>query len=290
MTSPRVRRRRRRRPHAVVGRPTAPAARAPRGRRGSRSACCHPAGAGPAATSGGAVRCPRSCDLGPWHAVRPMAARHQTDPEHLWHYSEDPAHRALRAARPGHQPGPAADGLDDRRRPCPALLVPARLPPHHVLDRRRLTRRPARRRPPRRGCTPSRRAGSSGCERASSSCTGSRSTGSGRGPTPTATGWPTTSARAARRRAGRRPARAAPRARHRAAGPRRPAAAPRRGDRVGLPVLDEPDGEHQSCSGRSVGNRMTSRIDVVSVRSITRRSMPMPRPAVGGRPYSRARR
>ena len=48
--------------------------------------------------------------------------------------------------------------------------------------------------------------------------------------------------------------------------------------------------EHQSCSGRSVGNRMTSRIDVVSVSSITRRSMPMPRPAVGGSPYSRARR
>ena len=63
------------------------------------------------------------------------------------------------------------------------------------------------------------------------------------------------------------------------------------GDRVGLPVLDVPHGtEHQSCSGRSVGNRMTSRIDVVSVSSITRRSMPMPRPAVGGRPYSRARR
>ena len=63
---------------------------------------------------------------------------------------------------------------------------------------------------------------------------------------------------------------------------------------VGLPVLDVPDGEHpkrcQSCSGRSVGNRMTSRIDVVSVSSITRRSMPMPRPAVGGMPYSRARR
>ena len=36
-------------------------------------------------------------------------------PTHLWHFSEDPAHRAVRAARPGHQPGPAADGLDDRR-------------------------------------------------------------------------------------------------------------------------------------------------------------------------------
>src|SRR4029079_15880517 len=27
----------------------------------------------------------------PWHAVRPMASRHQADPEHLWHYGEDPA-------------------------------------------------------------------------------------------------------------------------------------------------------------------------------------------------------
>ena len=34
----------------------------------------------------------------------------------------------------------------------------------------------------------------------------------------------------------------------------------------------------------------TSRMLWVSVRSITRRSIPMPRPAVGGRPYSSARR
>ena len=46
----------------------------------------------------------------------------------------------------------------------------------------------------------------------------------------------------------------------------------------------------QSLSGRRVGKSTTSRIDGVSVSSITRRSMPMPRPPVGGRPYSRARR
>ena len=37
------------------------------------------------------------------------------------------------------------------------------------------------------------------------------------------------------------------------------------------------------------GNRITSRIDGESVSSITSRSMPMPSPAVGGRPYSIAR-
>ncbi len=41
-------------------------------------------------------------------------------------------------------------------------------------------------------------------------------------------------------------------------------------------------------SGLSNGNRMTSRMEGESVRSITRRSMPMPSPAVGGRPCSRA--
>ena len=41
-------------------------------------------------------------------------------------------------------------------------------------------------------------------------------------------------------------------------------------------------------SGLSSGNRMTSRMEGESVRSITRRSMPMPSPAVGGRPCSRA--
>lgn len=43
----------------------------------------------------------------------------------------------------------------------------------------------------------------------------------------------------------------------------------------------------QAC-GRMCGNRITSRIDGELVSSITRRSMPMPSPAVGGMPYSRA--
>jgi hypothetical protein len=45
-----------------------------------------------------------------------------------------------------------------------------------------------------------------------------------------------------------------------------------------------------ACSGRMVGNRMTSRIDGWSVSSMTSRSMPMPTPPVGGMPYSSARR
>ena len=45
-----------------------------------------------------------------------------------------------------------------------------------------------------------------------------------------------------------------------------------------------------STSGRSVGNRMTSLIVSTPASSITSRSMPMPRPPVGGMPYSRARR
>ena len=44
-----------------------------------------------------------------------------------------------------------------------------------------------------------------------------------------------------------------------------------------------------SASGRMYGNSSTSRIDAASVNSITRRSMPMPSPAVGGIPYSSAR-
>ena len=43
------------------------------------------------------------------------------------------------------------------------------------------------------------------------------------------------------------------------------------------------------CSiGFIVGNSSTSRIDALSVSSITRRSTPKPRPPVGGRPYSSA--
>src|SRR5215467_2517062 len=41
--------------------------------------------------------------------------------------------------------------------------------------------------------------------------------------------------------------------------------------------------------GLMSGNRMTSRIEGLFVRSITRRSIPTPSPPVGGRPYSRAR-
>jgi hypothetical protein len=42
-------------------------------------------------------------------------------------------------------------------------------------------------------------------------------------------------------------------------------------------------------SGRRCGNSSTSRIDAEFVYSITRRSTPSPRPAVGGMPYSSAR-
>ena len=36
------------------------------------------------------------------------------------------------------------------------------------------------------------------------------------------------------------------------------------------------------------GNAMTSRMDAASVSSMTRRSIPIPTPPVGGMPYSRA--
>ncbi len=41
-------------------------------------------------------------------------------------------------------------------------------------------------------------------------------------------------------------------------------------------------------SGRSVGKRITSRIEGLPVTSMTSRSTPMPRPPVGGIPYSSA--
>src|SRR5262249_11438202 len=44
-----------------------------------------------------------------------------------------------------------------------------------------------------------------------------------------------------------------------------------------------------AASGRKSGNGMTSRIEAWLHSSMTSRSMPMPSPAVGGRPYSRAR-
>ena len=40
--------------------------------------------------------------------------------------------------------------------------------------------------------------------------------------------------------------------------------------------------------GRKVGKAMTSRIDGLSVSSMTSRSIPMPSPPQGGNPYSRA--
>ena len=40
--------------------------------------------------------------------------------------------------------------------------------------------------------------------------------------------------------------------------------------------------------GRKVGKAITSRIEGLSVNSITKRSMPMPSPPQGGSPYSRA--
>ena len=45
----------------------------------------------------------------------------------------------------------------------------------------------------------------------------------------------------------------------------------------------------QSPSGFMWGNSRTSRIEEESVSSITSRSIPMPKPAAGGIPYSRAR-
>ena len=56
-----------------------------------------------------------------------------------------------------------------------------------------------------------------------------------------------------------------------------------------IPQCDEQlEGGH-SLRGRISGKRMTSRMEGLLVSSITRRSMPTPSPAVGGRPYSRAR-
>src|SRR5205814_10444662 len=59
----------------------------------------------------------------------------------------------------------------------------------------------------------------------------------------------------------------------------------RRGDQQD--VLQREDGHH---SGRSIGNRITSRMFVWSARIMSRRSIPMPTPPAGGMPYSSARR
>src|SRR2546427_2101673 len=61
--------------------------------------------------------------------------------------------------------------------------------------------------------------------------------------------------------------------------------------RAGAEVA-EPDEQlpaHGAPSGRRCGKRITSRIEVAPVSSMTRRSMPMPSPAVGGIPCSSAR-
>ena len=43
------------------------------------------------------------------------------------------------------------------------------------------------------------------------------------------------------------------------------------------------------CSGRLKGKSSTSRIDGLLVKNMTKRSIPIPRPPVGGKPYSKAR-
>ena len=53
-----------------------------------------------------------------------------------------------------------------------------------------------------------------------------------------------------------------------------------------IPGLDIP--KLAGYRGRKVGKVMTSRIEGLSVSSMTSRSMPMPSPPQGGSPYSRA--
>ncbi|CAM5288114.1 hypothetical protein RLIN73S_01293 [Rhodanobacter lindaniclasticus] len=60
-------------------------------------------------------------------------------------------------------------------------------------------------------------------------------------------------------------------------------------DPVGRGQILQREGVDAHASGRMYGNSSTSRIEAESVSSITRRSMPMPRPPVGGRPTSSAR-
>ena len=119
-----------------------------------------------------------------------MAARHETDPEHLWHYSEDPAIERFVPHVPVTNPDqpPMVWTIDDEHAPlfwfprdCPRItfwtddgspadrLGPTTAARVHAMEAGWVER----------------------MRRAGSSCTGSRSTGSGRGPTPTATGWPT---------------------------------------------------------------------------------------------------
>src|SRR5205085_365870 len=57
------------------------------------------------------------------------------------------------------------------------------------------------------------------------------------------------------------------------------------------PQIPPGDGQLESShSGRSVGNRITSRMFAVFVRYMNSRSMPIPTPPMGGMPYSIARK
>ena len=60
-------------------------------------------------------------------------------------------------------------------------------------------------------------------------------------------------------------------------------------DRILIPGTLLQARSYSNTSGRICGKSNTSRIDGESVNSITRRSMPIPMPAVGGMPYSSAR-
>ena len=91
------------------------------------------------------------------------------------------------------------------------------------------------------------------------------------------------------RRGGRGRARARPRTRPRGPGPVAARGTSRLEVAPDRPRVRRPSDATQR-SGRSVGKAMTSRMLATSASSITRRSIPMPSPAVGGRPCSRARR
>ena len=54
------------------------------------------------------------------------------------------------------------------------------------------------------------------------------------------------------------------------------------------PLGDDKFYDTYQSRGFMVGKRSTSRMEALSVSSMTRRSMPKPRPPVGGMPYSKA--
>jgi hypothetical protein len=53
-------------------------------------------------------------------------------------------------------------------------------------------------------------------------------------------------------------------------------------------ILPHTQYHHAAYSGFMAGNNKTSLILLASVRNMTRRSIPNPQPAVGGKPYSKA--